>query len=240
MVMVEVKLTLLSLIALLSCQELSADKEYNEEALEEGVDSLGTTRFVQQNYIQLDEIAAISRFRSAVGHDYSDDFETCRSMKHYFLPNEVDPEGQQEHWGDIEIFSPIEGEIISIQEEWAGTQIQIRSVEHPEYHFILFHLDSNISLNIGLLLEEGELLGTHIGSQTMSDIAVGVEVEEGWQLLSYFDVMTNQLFEEFQSNGILERNEVIISKAERDEHLLLCNENEFDDSSELADWVELN
>jgi len=222
-----------------SCHGPREDSELQVEPIEEGVDSLGTVRFVYQDYISLDEIATISKFRSAVGHDYSDDFESCRSMKHYFWPVGGEPGGPQENWGQIEIFSPIEGEIVSVREEWAGVQIQIRSAEHPQYHFILFHFDPIISLDIGLTLEEGELLGTHIGSQTMSDIAVGVEVFNGWQLLSYFDVMTNELFAEYQNRGISEREELIISKEDRDESLLECAEGEFV-SEEPTDWVSVD
>ena len=35
---------------------------------------------------ELDKIDKISKFRSGIGHDYWDDFENCRSMKHYFFP----------------------------------------------------------------------------------------------------------------------------------------------------------
>lgn len=47
------------------------------------VDSNGIPRFVQTDYIELAKIDRISRFRSGEGHDYSDNFESCRSMKHY-------------------------------------------------------------------------------------------------------------------------------------------------------------
>jgi len=38
------------------------------------------------NYIDLSKIGRISRFRSTVGHSYTDGSETCRSMKHYYEP----------------------------------------------------------------------------------------------------------------------------------------------------------
>ena len=47
------------------------------------VQSLGVPRFVSTNYIDVAKIFAISKFRSASGHNYSDDFEYCSSMKHY-------------------------------------------------------------------------------------------------------------------------------------------------------------
>ena len=56
-------------------------------------------KFVDCDYLDLDKINKISKFRSGMGHDYSDDFESCRSMKHYFNPNVED-------YSLIEIFSP--------------------------------------------------------------------------------------------------------------------------------------
>ncbi|MFQ5356513.1 MAG: hypothetical protein ACE5DY_08545, partial [Mariprofundaceae bacterium] len=47
----------------------------------------GAPQFVSTDFVALtNDINDISMFRSASGHDYSDSFETCRSMKHYFSP----------------------------------------------------------------------------------------------------------------------------------------------------------
>ena len=40
--------------------------------------------FITASHIDLSDVASVSRFRSAAGHDFSDSFETCCSMKHYF------------------------------------------------------------------------------------------------------------------------------------------------------------
>ena len=58
-------------------------------------------KFVKVNYIELDKIARISKFRSGAGHDYSDDFESCCSMKHYYAPYD------SLVWNDIKIYSPV-------------------------------------------------------------------------------------------------------------------------------------
>ena len=50
------------------------------------VDLNGIPQFVSTNVMDLVNISQISKFRSGAGHDYSDDFESCRSMKHYFIP----------------------------------------------------------------------------------------------------------------------------------------------------------
>ena len=80
------------------------------------VDADGIPMFVEINYIELDKIHSISKFRSAVGHDYSDAFEHCRSMKHYFEPRgDVD-------WSTIKIFAPVTGTITRVDVEWAGNK----------------------------------------------------------------------------------------------------------------------
>jgi len=65
------------------------------------IDKYGISKFVDTDYIELDKIYRVSKFRSGIGHDYSDNFEENRSMKHYFNPkNTVD-------WSLINIYSPI-------------------------------------------------------------------------------------------------------------------------------------
>ena len=50
------------------------------------IDAKGIPQFAGVDYIELAKISRISKFRSGIGHDYSDDFEQCRSMKHYYMP----------------------------------------------------------------------------------------------------------------------------------------------------------
>ena len=97
------------------------------------IEEKGIPQFVNNDYIELSTIQRISRFRSSAGHDYSDDFESCCSMKHYYQPYD------SLVWNDIEITSPVKGKITRIREEWAGTQLLIRSDEYPAFVFIIFH-----------------------------------------------------------------------------------------------------
>lgn len=197
------------------------------------VDANGIPQFVGSDYIELDKIVRISRFRSGVGHDYSDDFESCRSMKHYFQP------GSGVDWASIQIRSPVAGTVDQLIDEWAGTQIQIRSTDFPAFHFIIFHVTLTNNLSVGDSVAAGQLLGTHVGNETTSDIAVGVNTPTGWKLLSYFDVMTDSLFLSYQSRGVTKAN-AIITKQERDLDPLTCVGEEFVDPGNLPNWVDLN
>lgn len=188
------------------------------------------SHFVTTNYIELDSIYRISKFRSGIGHNYSDDFEHCRSMKHYFEPKGSD-------WTGIKIFSPVEGIIDTAYDEWAGTQIRIRSLAHPDYTFIIFHVNLVKPLLPRDTVHEAQLLGHHIGSQTMSDIAVGQSLNNGWKLVSYFDVMKDSLFAQYKAHGVFERDSIIISKEARDHDSLGCNGETFSTEGTIENWV---
>ena len=190
----------------------------------------GIPMFAGVDYIELAKIDRISKSRSGVGHDYSDHFELCRSMKHYF-----NPKGSVD-WSTIKLFSPVEGTIFKIFEEWAGTQVQIRSKDYPAFYFIIFHINLSSPLSVGGSVTAGQLLGTHIGLQTMSDIAVGVNTPSGWKLISYFDVMTDSVFQGYQARGLRSRTDAII----RDADPLTCNGEPFANSGNLENWIALN
>lgn len=185
------------------------------------------------DYTILDSVKQISKFRSGVGHDYSDDFETCRSMKHYYPVRK-----------GTEIYAPISGTINFILPEWAGTKIQINSDFHAAFYFELFHVDLDTSLKIGDHLEAGQLLGTHSSNQTMSDIAVFVRVpgvdSAATRFISFFDVMDDNLFTDYQQRGLNHRDSLIISKASRDADPLTCVGQWGNGIGNIPNWADLN
>ena len=198
------------------------------------IETKGIPKFVRLNYLDLDRIARISKFRSAFGHSYSDDFEHCRSMKHYF-----EPKGDGSDWSTIPIYSPVSGTVWRMFEEWAGTQVWISTQEYPDISIAIFHIKLKDSLQIGQPVSRGQVLGNHIGGQTMSDIAVSVNTTRGWKLISYFDVMTDSLFQAYQARGVSSRDQLIISKEARDADTLTCDGESFTSQGQLEDWVVL-
>ncbi len=175
------------------------------------------------DYIELGRIVRISRFRSGVGHDYSDSYESCRSMKHYFVPGSY----------PVKIFSPVSGTIGYLTAEWAGTQVGIRAGSRT---FIIFHVNVWSSIKVGDSVTAGQQIGTHIGSQTWSDIAV----REGDRLLSYFEVMTDAVFQNYRSRGVNARSDLVISRAARDAAPLTCSGDAFLNEGTIPNWVNLN
>jgi len=194
----------------------------------------GIPKIVESPYLPIATLQRISRFRSSVGHDYSDAFEHCCSMKHYFEPvAKLD-------WSLIEISAPVTGSVTRVETEWAGTKLEIDSEKYPAFRFAIFHINPNRTFQVGDKINAGELLGRHIGNQTYSDISVIVNdpTRQG-RFVSYFDVMPDSLFADFKSRGVPDRSTLIISKDEREAFPLMCHGDTFTSTDSLQSWVEL-
>ena len=206
-------------------------------------------KFVSNDYIDMEKIGSISRFRSGYGHDYVDDFETCRSMKHYYCPK-----ASVTDFSTIDIFSPITGTVVSMEES-NGIRINIKSSSYPEYQFIIFHVNTLPYIQNGYEVEAGEKIGTHINNTinpTISDIAVQRFVLHNnqfkKQLISFFDVMEDDFFASYSAQSqINTRSDLIISDIERNSDLLTCIGEEFvgetmDDGSygNIPNWIILD
>ena len=209
---------LVALVGACDSEESAAVSEDSEPGDEEIIGSGIATA----DYIELARISYVSRFRSGIGHDYSDVDETCRSMKHYFTPSSY----------PVRIFSPVYGIVEYLREGWAGTQVGIRSGGRV---FVLFHVDIEAWLAEGVALSAGQQIGVHIGTQTWSDIAV----REDEQYLSYFDVMDDTVFAAYQARGVTSREQMIISKEERDADPLSCSGETFASEGNIPNWVSL-
>lgn len=199
------------------------------------IDKDGIPKFVGTNYIELDKIYRISKFRSSVGHDYSDAFEQCRSMKHYFEPKST------LDWTTVKIYSPVTGKITRVEQEWAGTKIEIASDDYPAFRFSIFHINTAKQYNLDDQVVAGEQLGNQIGSQTMSDISVIVNdpTHQG-RMVSYFDVLTDAVFTKYQNRGVNNRSDLMITKTLRDANPLTCSGDTFVSSDTLDNWIILN
>lgn len=199
------------------------------------IDKDGIPQFVSVDYIELNKIYRISKYRSSFGHDYSDAFEQCRSMKHYFQPfDNID-------WTTVKVYSPVTGEITRVEQEWAGTKIEIASDDYPAFRFQIFHMNPAAAWVVGDKVQAGVQLGTHVGSQTMSDISVIVNdpTHQG-RMVSYFQVMTDELFSTYQARGVASRNDLIISRELRDANPLTCNGDTFTSIDVLDAWFLLS
>jgi hypothetical protein len=199
------------------------------------IDNKPLPKFINFFPIEMDKIGRISKFRSSVGHDYADFTEHCRSMKHYFEPKStVD-------WQQVKLYSPVDGKITRVENEWAGVKIEIECKDYPAFRISIFHINPDKTFSIGETLNKGQFIGYHVGSSTYSDVSciVNDPTKQG-RMVSFFNLITDDLFNIFKSRGVNTRDDLIISKAERDAHPLTCNGDQFAPGDSLPAWVVLN
>jgi len=203
------------------------------------VNSNGIPQIAQSDYIQLSKVAVISRFRSGEGHDYSDDFEHCRSMKHYYsFATNVNS-------ADVRIFAPVTGIITRETAEQttnSGTQVWITPTNYPAFDFVLFHVNLTNTLPVGATVTNGQPIGWFGGANSVvtgSDVAVWVTTPTGRKLLSFFQLMTPSVFNAYAARGITNLNQVIISQAARDADPLDCNGQTFASPGSITNDVVL-
>jgi len=198
------------------------------------IDTRGVPKFVSTNYIDLSQkdehgnflIHQISRFRSSEGHDYSDDFESNRSMKHYFHSPD----------STTKIYSPVSGTVVRLEKESyedSGFQIHIASNDYRAFTFIIFHVDPVKTFVFGEKVAEGQVLGFHTSNRNVSssDIAVQVGTSKGMRLVSYFETLTPEALKPYTDRRPDFMDKILITKEERDAHPLhLSGKDSFADA----------
>jgi hypothetical protein len=198
------------------------------------LDARGVPVLATSHYLDPASVDRISLFRSAVGHDYSDGLERCRSMKHYFMPRAT------LDWSTLAITSPVDGTIVDLRPETTfGTQVQIRTTALAAAAIVIFHVVPDAGISVGARVNAGQRIGRHVGSQTMSDIAVWIETPRGRRLVSYIDTMSDAAFAAIQARGASSRAALVIPRADRDANPLVCSGEQFADAGALASWFVL-
>lgn len=214
------------------------------------VDADGIPMFVEHDFTQLSKIDRISRFRSGVGHDYSDSRETCRSMKHYYSPAETFRRNQT-----VEIYSPVTGTVNSVSNDGHGAsvglnnkQIQIRPDGQPAFIIRIFHCDlASSGIVTGKKVQAGELLGygrlyyDDLGETAdCFDIALFVNTPAGVRLVPYPAAMEDAVFDAYVARGVRSRQDFVITREERDADPLECDGETFRNGGHLENWVVLH
>ena len=199
-------------------------------------------QLISTNFINLDEIEAISKFRSGKGHDYPDGFESCRSMKHYFY-------GYESTLGsNINIYAPMDGTVSDLTDEGSGTRIMIKSFDYPAYQVIIFHVEIAPAITNGASLIAGQYIGTihhedddGDGDTASTDIAIRISTiyndEPKHRMVSFFDVITDNVFSNYSERGATDRSDFIISASERATNPLTCDGQTFTGPSNTVGHV---
>lgn len=173
-------------------------------------------KFATSHHIDMDRIYAVSKFRSGAGHDASDSYESCRSMKHYFAGSESDPDPSS-----INIYAPFDGTVVFFSPDGEDVQTWIRPDGYPNAIAMIFHTVPDVK--IGQKVKSGQRIGHHSG-KSWSDIQIAIHGLFNTRHVSYFDVMTDDVFGYYAKLGF-KRSDFIIDKAQRDANPLQCNLN---------------
>lgn len=210
------------------------------QALKESkrIDTVNPPKFIQADFVELDKVFAISKFRSGMGHDYSYlSGEICRSMKHYFTSiDPTQPNYKYEGYAvenyptptlenDVKIFAPVDGTINLV-----FTEVVVSPDLYPNARFRFQHVTPAPGIYSGQKVKAGELIGLVLANQSF-DLAVedGSEsslVEKKINYFSYFSLLPDNLFSKYQARGVKSRDDLIISKEYRDAHPYSCHGKE--------------
>jgi len=192
-------------------------------------------RYLAAHYLDPAQVARVSRFRSGAGYDFSDDAESCRSMKHYLVPRA----GLRAE--DLILRAPADGRIDALDPEWAGTKVTLAPIAAPDERIVLFHVAVRPGLAVGQRVSAGDVLGHHATLATWSDVALELRAGGGYRLGSIFERLPDALWADWQARGIASRSQLIIPRAERDAHPLACQRRHgpFAVPDGPGDWVVL-
>ena len=220
------------------------DVDVNQTSSQAKVDLNNPPKFIQHDFVDLSKIYEISKFRSNEGHDFSyGTDETCRSLKHYFSPQlpkdffknaggngsdikqKLNSQTPDPATG-ISIYAPFDGQIVQITPETTpiGEQIYLQPDSNPGFVVRIFHVYKVAGIKEGVKVKSGELIG-RINQYQTTDIAVEYGLDnkdKKTNYLSYFQVMTDNVFAAYIKRGAKSRNDFIISKEYRDAHPLQC------------------
>ena len=191
-------------------------------------------------------IEDISYFRSSAGHDYSDSFESCRSMKHYFSPREEERKNN-----NVPVYSPFAGTIVQLNTEEGGgfvddgitnQRTMIVSEDNTAVLAVIFHVDlQSADLSVGSFVEAGQQLGharmeSHRGVVHDFDIAMHLNTTAGLRYVSYFDLLDDDVFSGYYGFGLY-RSDFIITESQRNADPLTCEGETFTSRGSLARWI---
>lgn len=200
-----------------------------------GLDQSSLPKFVTFNQIEVDELDEVTKFRSGSGHSYTDPYEGCRSMKHYFVTS-----NKEGGINEVPIYSPVDGKItVSLWDNQDGTQVWIKPDGYPQFTVILFHVSKLDGVPWFSRVEAGQQIGWQ--KTNGNDVAIMQAGPFGWRFRSVFQVMDDKTFAEYAEYGITDREQMIISKKERDANPFECKGQMFTHSTRLPeDYVPIN
>ena len=205
------------------------------------IDPVNPPKIATSNFIDLDSVIKITKLRSAYGHDYTfgdeehdPDFNSCRSMKHYFdsytyAQKTTQAFGDYDTKGNMRYYSPVAGELrdIMTNEFMLGQneyQFTIISDEISNMNFSFMHVDLLEDLRKGASVEAGQHIGYVGRPYGQAEIVTWLMLGDGKvKYISFFDVISDKIFSEYEDRGVVSRSQMTIPREERESNPISCH-----------------
>lgn len=191
------------------------------------------------------QIDRVSRFRSRIGHGAPQYEESDSNMKHYLVPLPHLRDGDRQ----VPLYAPFYGQIWRIFEEhprasgtrfgaapeYSGHQVQVRAAANEGVNLILFHVTLMDGIAEGVSVRAGQQIGWANVNGNSFDIAVELWERNGPILpRSYFSLLPDSLFADYQRHGDVSRADFIITREHRAAHPLPWNSPE----AQQEGWIQ--
>ncbi|MDD5040107.1 MAG: hypothetical protein PHY34_03070 [Patescibacteria group bacterium] len=219
-------LVLIVLIAVLAVGFVLKDK-FKPDTV--NLAEMADDKFITANPVDLTQILAISRFRSCAGHWYGatslqGEPEASSSLKHYFVPQEeFSPSDNQ-----VNVFSPFDGVIESIEYSGRGNHLTLVPNEADSWQLTIFHVKNLESMVEGQQVTAGELLGYAVFSERGDDfdISLKARTENFYQNIdSIFNHFSGNVLSGYSATGASVQ-EMIIDKQVRAQSPCTCKDGQ--------------
>lgn len=203
------------------------------------IDPDNPPKFIQADFVELNKVFLISKFRSGDGHDFSQGSgETCRSMKHYFSTMDLTQPDYKQLGGmdktkmpmptidkDAKIFSPVDGtlQVVNSESVQFNQELAVTVDKYPDIRVRMMHVQLAPGVKDGKV-KAGQLIGLVLANQSFD---MAIEDDQGnngnkVSYISYFAAMPDNIFAKYQARGVKSRDDLIISKAYRDANPFSC------------------
>lgn len=166
----------------------------------------------------------VSKFRSMIGHGSY--FTPGWSSKHYFVPLPSVAYGDD----GVPLYSPVDGVVWRMIDERprprgdmsgggapeeSGRQVHIRVSGNDAMSVVLYHVTVAEGIEEGMTVRAGQRVGYANVKGNSFDIAVEMWEENEASYLSYFELLPDRLFADYQRLGIASRSHLIITEERR-------------------------
>ena len=125
---------------------------------------------------------------------------------------------------DVKIFSPVDGSLLvaNYSDIQFDQEIDVIPSAYPFIEFRIMHAQLAPGVKSGDKVTAGQTIGLVLANQSF-DLAINYENNRKTVYLSYFSLLPDSIFANYQTRGITSRDEMIISKEYRDAHPYSCN-----------------